>query len=494
MTTAIIGGGIAGLTAGIFAARSGFDVTIYEKHSIPGGFSTSWKRGGYLFEGGMHFLTGSGEKTPLYGLWRDIGAIEDETNIALKDPTSVAEASGFRFHLFRDPDKIFTEIMRISPDDEKAAKLLVSDIKKFSAISMPVVDIKGVKSEPPHKPDIAAMQKMFPAFLKMGKYRDMNMDDYADKFKNPAVRLALKNIAGPGFNAVSSLTTLGCYARGDGGYLENGSMGMVKRIAQTFKEAGGTLKLNTEVLKVNTRNGKAIGIKTAVGDVDYDAVIITSDTLTAIDRYFENPINSDWANTMRNVTKPLCNIFISAGIKADLSHYPDMCLFALENPIFCGGMYITAVGFHNYAKNKGYAPDGCTAITSAVLGDTYDYWKAAKDNGNYEKLKAETADIYLDLLSKFIPEIKGKIDVIDVATPLTYERYCGSYKGSWMSVWDKGKVPAYHIKSAEFDSLYFAGERLKPPGGLPSAVMSGFEAAQFLCRDNDVIFKASPHS
>jgi phytoene dehydrogenase-like protein len=489
MTAAIIGGGIAGLTAGIFAARSGFDVTIYEKHSIPGGFSTSWKRGGYLFEGGMHFLTGSSDKTPLYRLWRDIGAINDDTNITLKDPTSVAEAGGFRFHLFRDPDKIFEEIIRISPDDEKAAKLLVSDIKKFSAINMPVVDIKGVKSVPAHRMDIKAAQKMLPAFLKMAKYRDMNMDDYADKFNNPAIRLALKNIAGPGFNAVSTLTTLGCYAREDGGYLENGSMGMVKRIAKTFIEAGGTLKLNTEVLRVNTQNGKAIGIKAVDGDVPYDAVIVTSDTLTATHKYFENPINSDWANTMRNVTKPLCNIFISAGIKADLSHYPDMCLFALDKPIFCGGMNLTAVGFHNYAKNKGYAPEGCTAITSAVLGDTYDYWKTAKDNGNYEKLKAETAGIYLDTLSKFIPEIKGNIDVIDVATPLTYERYCGSYKGSWMSVWDKGKLPVYPIKSSEYENLYFAGERLKPPGGLPGAAMSGFEAAQFLCKDNDVVFK-----
>jgi phytoene dehydrogenase-like protein len=489
MTLAIIGGGIAGLTVGIFAARSGFDATIYEKHSIPGGFSTSWKRDGYLFEGGMHFLTGSDDKTPLYQLWRDIGAIKDGTNITLKDPTSVTEAGGFRFQLFRNPDKIFTEIMRISPEDEKAARRLVSDIKKFSAISMPVVDIKGVKSDPPHKMNIAEAQKMLPAFLKMRKYRDMNMDDYADKFKNPAIRLALKNIAGPGFNAVSSLTTLGCYARGDGGYLENGSMGMVKRIAETLKKAGGKLKLNTEVLQVNIKNGKTIGVKTSNGDIPYDAVIITSDTLTAIDKYFENPINSDWANTMRKSTKPLCNIFISAGIKADLSHYPDMCLFALNKPIFCGGIDINAVGFHNYAKNKGYSPDGCTAITSAVLGDTYDFWKTAKNNGNYDKLKAEAVEIYLDTLSKFIPEIKGNIDVIDVATPLTYERYCGSYKGSWMSVWDKGKIPVYPIKSAEFDNLYFAGERLKPPGGLPSAVISGFEAAQYLCKDNNVIFR-----
>lgn len=49
----IVGAGISGLTAGIYACQSGFDVTIYESHTIPGGACTSWRRNGYLFEGGM---------------------------------------------------------------------------------------------------------------------------------------------------------------------------------------------------------------------------------------------------------------------------------------------------------------------------------------------------------------------------------------------------------------------------------------------------------
>lgn len=62
----IIGAGVAGLSAGIYARRSGFDVTILEQHSIPGGMCTSWKRKGYLFEGAMHWLTGSSPKTEVY--------------------------------------------------------------------------------------------------------------------------------------------------------------------------------------------------------------------------------------------------------------------------------------------------------------------------------------------------------------------------------------------------------------------------------------------
>jgi len=65
----VVGAGIAGLSAAIYAKRSGFDVTLYEQHSIAGGMCTSWKRKGYLFEGAVHWLTGSSPKTELYQLW-----------------------------------------------------------------------------------------------------------------------------------------------------------------------------------------------------------------------------------------------------------------------------------------------------------------------------------------------------------------------------------------------------------------------------------------
>ena len=61
----VIGGGISGLSAGIYAQKCGFDTTIVESHSIAGGNCTSWKRKGYLFKGGMHWLSGSKASSPL---------------------------------------------------------------------------------------------------------------------------------------------------------------------------------------------------------------------------------------------------------------------------------------------------------------------------------------------------------------------------------------------------------------------------------------------
>ena len=46
----IIGGGIAGLSAGIYAAMNGFDTQIIEMHSVAGGQCTAWDRKGYRFD------------------------------------------------------------------------------------------------------------------------------------------------------------------------------------------------------------------------------------------------------------------------------------------------------------------------------------------------------------------------------------------------------------------------------------------------------------
>ena len=55
----IIGGGIAGLCAGVYARRCGYDVDLFEKHDRPGGLATSWRRGDYTFETCLHWLVGS---------------------------------------------------------------------------------------------------------------------------------------------------------------------------------------------------------------------------------------------------------------------------------------------------------------------------------------------------------------------------------------------------------------------------------------------------
>lgn len=108
-------------------------------------------------------------------------------------------------------------------------------------------------------------------------------------------------------------------------------------------------------------------------------------------------------------------------------------LYPLKRPFNYFGRQQNTIGFNNYAQYEGYAPTGCTALTCFLAGDTYDEWKSAKTDGTYKEKKANLASTVIDRLAEVVPETEGKVEVWDVATPLTYERYCGTWRGSWMS-------------------------------------------------------------
>jgi phytoene dehydrogenase-like protein len=68
------------------------------------------------------------------------------------------------------------------------------------------------------------------------------------------------------------------------------------------------------------------------------------------------------------------------------------------------------------------------------MGDDYEYWKALKqrDINEYNAEKEKLARDVIDRIAELYPETKDKFEVFDVATPVTYERYCGAYRGAWM--------------------------------------------------------------
>jgi phytoene dehydrogenase-like protein len=499
MKLAVIGAGIAGLSAGVYALRSGFDVTIYESHSAPGGASTCWRRGGYLFEGGLHWLNGSSPASPLHKIWRGIGALDDQTPVYNRDPFLVVDLQGRRACLYRDLEKLQDHLLTLSPEDRREILRLTGDIKKFSAVDMPVGDLRGLKTRERTRVPLSSFVKMIPAFTRFPFWSGRTVGEYAKRFKSPLLRELLSNVVRTDTSALSLVFTLSTLAFGDGGYPLGGALGMVRRIAAVFKALGGTLRFNSPVDRVLIRGGAAAGICAGGAEIPADAVIVTQDTLAAAAALFDPPLCEAWIEKMRRKTRPMVSTFISLGIEADLSALPENLVFAAGKPLLCGGREIRVLNVHNYAayaahrppgdSAPAYAPPGCSAVTSLIPGDDYDFWKRRRENGDYEDEKRRLAENFIEALGEAWPQIRGKIAVWDVATPLSYERYLHSYRGSYMSIMEKGMPPVYPVKSRSVKNLYFAGQRLIPPGGLPVAAETGRRAVQHLCLDTGAVFQ-----
>jgi phytoene dehydrogenase-like protein len=247
------------------------------------------------------------------------------------------------------------------------------------------------------------------------------------------------------------------------------------------------LRLKTKAQKINISNGVVTGIVLDNGEMlTADAVVVTQETISAIDSLFSIPPNDKWLDDLRKNTTPVACTFISVGIRANIPSIPE---WELKEPIFHARQKISRLGFNSYANYDGYAPDSCTALTTALMGDTYDFWKNAKQSSRYEEEKERLAVQISRAICQKYPEAEGKIEVIDISTPLTYERYTGAYRGSWMSVMKPGqKMNRYPGFSEDIKGLYYAGHRMTTPGGLPVAVESGRRAAQMVCRQFDVEF------
>ena len=485
----IVGAGISGLAAGVYAARSGFDVTILEQHFTFGGLSTSWSRKGYYFEGGMHWLTGSKPGLPMNRVWNELGALRDNNPIENRDPLYTLIDGDKRLPLYRYEKQMRKALLDYAPEDKKMINKMCNAVKSFSSFFMPVSDLRGCKCKTPIHTKFTDAIKMLPAILKVPYLLKTKYMDYINKFKNKNLRCILESVIGYRYNALSFIYTLGSFAQGDCGYPHGGSVLMGKNILDKYTELGGKIQYRTEVKEVVVEDGKTKGVMTKDGFIESDYVIVTQDAKVACDTLFKKPLKSKSLTYIRNEVEGEQNMFICLGVKKDLSNYPLTCVIPLEKPFTYAGVTLKEFRVNNYAKYKDHAPEGCTSITCLLIGDSYDFWKKAKEDGTYKEKKEELANLFIEEVSKAIPEIKDNVEVIDVATPCTYERYCKSYGGSWMSVWKaRGKNFRFSPKLAKVDGLYFAGQRVRMPGGLPLAAFTARLAVQALCKDCKMTF------
>jgi len=144
---------------------------------------------------------------------------------------------------------------------------------------------------------------------------------------------------------------------------------------------------------------------------------------------------------------------------------------------------------HIYNHDPSMAPEGSTAIT-VMLNSDYDYWKKlSADRILYDKKKEEISNIIIDLLNQRFPGLSSLVDVTDVATPLTFERYTANWKGTfegWLITPQNAGVlmkPMPQIIPG-LNNFYMCGQWVEPGGGLPTAVMSARRLMKKICRED----------
>ena len=99
---------------------------------------------------------------------------------------------------------------------------------------------------------------------------------------------------------------------------------------------------------------------------------------------------------------------------------------------------------------------------------------------------------YIALLDKRIHNLAEQVEMTDVATPGTYERYRGVWQGSFEGWNMNTKTFGMRMKKTlpKLKSFYMAGQWVEPGGSILACAVSGRNVIQILCKKEKKPFTA----
>lgn len=510
-TMIIIGAGIAGLSAGIHAQRKGFNTIILEQHSIPGGLCTSWKRGEYLIDGCIHWMFGSSLSSPLYKYWKEVGLSEDIPfiyhSILTQLETGTPENSK-TFIIYSNADKLNSHLKELAPEDSEEIELFTNTIKEFSANPLEVLSqrSKEKKRKKYHSNEIKRfpiafekpielmkmkdfmkmMKDMKPYFKTYNRLKDMSISDYSKRFSNPHLREAILNILGdlPHFSVIALFMLLSSQHSKEAGYPIGGSLNIAKIMEKTYLKEGGIINYNSKVAKIITKKNKAVAVKLKnKSKYDADFIISAADGYTTIYKFLSGRYTNRKIDRLYS-QMPLFNplFCLSLGVNRDFSNEPNISVKLLKKTITIENKTLKKIGIKHFCFDPTLAPPGKSIIQIMYASD-YSYWKQWQDQP--EKYKEEKKKIVQTLISgleEIYPGISKDIEMIDSATPLTYERYTSNREGTYEGWLMTPKILNVRIKKQlpRLKNFYMVGQWVQPGGGLFPSLKSGRDVLEII--------------
>jgi phytoene dehydrogenase-like protein len=493
----IIGGGLTGLATGCYGRMNGYRTFIFEMHDKAGGVCTGWKRKGYTIDGAMHWLIGTKPGTSFYKFWEELGAVQ-KWKVFNHDRHSLFEnESGRIFSMFSNADRLEEQMMEFAPEDEAAIREFCDAIGKFGRLGMPV-------DKPPELFNLIDYIKtigMLPKLRFMQKWGKTPTRDYIKRFNNPFLRNIVGMTSNDEFMDMPALVLpmLMAWLQGkDGGYVIGGALALVSYIQQRYLDLGGKLHFKAPVEKILVENDKAVGVKLADGtEHRADIIISAADGRTTIfdmleGKYIDDKIRGYYDNFQ--LFPPL--IYIGLGVARKFDDVPSSVgglTFPLEKPVTIAGREHKILNVQVYNFDPTLAPEGKTLIKVQFNTD-YDYWESLyKEPERYKAEKEQIADEVVAILDKRFPGLAAQVEMRDVATPMTWVRYTGNWKGSyegWLNT-----TTAFMKQLSKtlpgLEDFYMAGQWVNPGGGMPTAAMSGRQTIQIICNKDKKKFVTS---
>ena len=494
----VIGAGAGGLSSAATLAKNGLRVAVFEQHDKVGGFMTAFERGDYRFEVSLHVLANVVPGTAFYKVLDSLGVI-DKVEFLRVDPMWRCVFPDRTFDVPGDREAFRSYLHREFPDSREGIDAFFDTAEKSYEEVVALGELSR-KSLPVRVLNYLVFPLKFPT---MFKYRNATLQEILDDHVSDArVQGILAQLWGylglPPSQAAGLYYTVMWHALHANGafYPEGTSQAISNAMADTIRENGGQIFLDTRIDKILMEDGRAAGVVTQRGkEVSSRFVVSNASALQTYLRLVgEEHLAPSFVRKLKDMEISCSLVIVYLGLDLDLSQtdlrdqhevflnsgydfdqdYRNLEAGNLDDPHIVMGLY------SNIAP--GFAPKGKSVI-SLVTVMPYEYmqnWRYDEDYDAYTRIKEEVARKLIRRVEDVLPGASDHIEVMEIGTPRTIERY---------TLHDKGAVYGFALRpdqsfnqrlqqSGPVDRLYLAGGWTFPGNGQSSCILSGFLAAQ----------------
>ena len=473
----IIGGGISGLNAGIELLQKGHKVIIIEKNDNVGGLCSGYDVDGFYIDVCIHWLMGTQKTNVLYEIWNNIDAFNDDVKIIRLDNFVTIDYNGIKVRVGRDLEKTRLEWLQIAPEDKR-------NINKFFSIVRAMEKVMKIALRCRTKKSFVDLLKIIYKSPSIIKSMTMSREEYAKRFKNPALRFAVTNMM-TGYNNMFFLFDVySLFSQGNADVPSGGAKYMVERIKNRFISLGGTLYLNEAVIELEMKKDKVFAVKTSKNHVFNPDVVISSVDPRYLSKHLLNneyKVSKLVKADKRINDNPISSCFtVYVTIEGDISCIDGPTVYNIS-PIQVGASRINYLLVRPYNFDPEYfVKDNKTVVSLFVDQNHLDYhYYKLLDEEELKKTEQRIIDDFIASLIDKHPSLLGRVKYLTHFGPIELEKRSNTSYGA-LQAYSLTDLKSFYFTEGRVKgirNLYCCGQWTRSIGGTPTALLTSHRIA-----------------